>query len=183
LGVSLKANRIGGKLRRFAKNIVSSLILNNNKSDAILIRVLILNSLTSDYAEMWERCWSDCFMKDKWVKKDIRLPKLFYSNLTKKWNKEYALSTDYLRRHALVEIDVLTAIAIGLTLDELKTIYRVQFPVMRQYEADTWYDQNGRIVFTISKGLSGVGFPRKSSKNRTNRLGRHQRHKIRHSRT
>jgi hypothetical protein len=31
---------------------------------------------------------------------------------------------------------------------------------MRQYEADTFYDQNGRIVFTASKGLPGVGFSR-----------------------
>ncbi|KPA17478.1 hypothetical protein MHK_002303 [Candidatus Magnetomorum sp. HK-1] len=31
---------------------------------------------------------------------------------------------------------------------------------MRQYEADTWYDQNGRIIFTCSKGLIGVGFSR-----------------------
>jgi len=43
---------------------------------------------------------------------------------------------------------------------ELQTIYRIQFPVMRQYEADTWYDQRGRIVFTSSKGLPGVGFTR-----------------------
>ena len=32
---------------------------------------------------------------------------------------------------------------------------------MQQYERDTHYDQNGRIVFTASKGLTGVGFPRK----------------------
>jgi hypothetical protein len=32
--------------------------------------------------------------------------------------------------------------------------------VLRQNEQDTWYDVNGRIVFTCSRGLPGVGFSR-----------------------
>jgi hypothetical protein len=61
---------------------------------------------------------------------------------------------------ALVEIDVITAMALDLTLDELILIYNVQFPVLQQNEDDTWYDQRGNIIFTCSKGLNGVGIDR-----------------------
>lgn len=131
--------------------------------DAVL-RGLMLSSVNVYYADLWNECWNPAFADELWAKEDPRLPSSSFSTLSKDWNWETPLRTDYARRQALVEIDVLVARALGLTVDELCAIYRIQFPVLRQNENDTWYDQNGRIVFTCSKGLPGVGFPRKSNK-------------------
>lgn len=120
----------------------------------------MLNCLTTHYTELWEECWDETFKKERWTKNDPRLDNAKFANLSPKWQRNCALRTDYERRQALVEIDVLAAMALGLTLEELCTIYRIQFPVLRQNENDTWYDQNGRIVFTCSKGLPGVGYSR-----------------------
>jgi hypothetical protein len=128
---------------------------------ALHLRSLILNSLTIYYSDLWKECWNEEFKNEKWAKNDPRLDNNKFSNLTSEWNRDCALRTDYERRQALVEIDVLASMALSLTLEELKTIYRIQFPVLQQNERDTWYDQKGRIVFTCSKGLPGVGFNRK----------------------
>lgn len=134
-------------------------------SQQMFSRVLGLNCLTSYYKELYEDQFKEDFKTNSWTKKnDPRLNHNFFKDLTPTWNRHVALRADYERRQALVEIDVLVAIELGLTLDELKTIYRIQFPVLKQNENETFYDMNGRIVFTVSKGLTGVGLPRNADK-------------------
>lgn len=153
----------------FVKTIGASNLHNNRIEDFPLgisekflfqlsIRTLVLNCLNKYYAPLWEEMWQDAYKQDAWTKQDARL-KPFHT-LTKEWQWSTPLRNWYERRQALVEIDVITAMALGLTLDELILIYNVQFPVLQQNEDDTWYDTTGNIVFTCSKGLVGVGVDR-----------------------
>lgn len=136
-------------------------IFDPTKHHGITLRALLLNCLTSYYRDLWMRCWEDDFKYDSWAKQDTRLTQRRFKHLEKEWSALTPLRTDYERRQALIELDVLTAMALGMNLDQLKTIYRIQFPVLQSYEANTWYDANGRIVFTNNRGLAGVGVDRK----------------------
>ena len=77
-------------------------------------------------------------------------------NLTEKWDRKYAIRTDFERRQMLIELDVLVAMALGMTCSQLKQMYVTQFAVLKQYEQDTYYDPNGRIVYS-SKNMGNYG--------------------------
>lgn len=158
LRVTGKSN---GRLDTFAAFPV---LRNKAQTGAIIIRSLMLNCLTRNYASLWENEYSAEFNSDEWSKQDQRLKNRF-ADLSKNWSSDCALRTDFERRQALVEIDVLVAMALGMSIEQLKTIYRIQFPVLQSYEADTWYDVNGRIVFTNNRSLVGVGFSRAEFEN------------------
>lgn len=139
-------------IRRFKKDVKDQV------SGSFLERNI---TLTKHYSSLWKNCWDEKYQLDSWAKQDSRLDNTHFAKLTPQWTWDTPLRTDYERRQALVEIDVLTAMALGMTLEQLKTIYRIQFPVLQSYEADTWYDANGRITFTNNRSLVGVGFDRK----------------------
>lgn len=137
-------------------------VLNSKYDFAIITRGILLNTVTKNYESVYEK--SLPFMEKKmiWSKNDDRLvPK----ELPKKWTRDIAFRNDFARRQALVEIDVLTAMAIGMNLSQLKAIYRLQFAVAKQYEVDTWYDAKGRIVFTPNRSLTNVGYTRSEWEN------------------
>lgn len=126
--------------------------------NALYSRTLLLNCLTQHYADLWQDCWNKAYKDEHWSIADPRLKP--FSSLTASWTWETPLRNYFERRQALVEIDVIAAMALGLSLKDLEMIYTIQFPVLQQYENDTWYDSRGNIVFTCSKGLTGVGCDR-----------------------
>ena len=59
---------------------------------------------------------------------------------------ETPLRSEYDRRAALVEIDALAAIMLGITAEQLCAIYRAQFGVLRKYEYRMFFDAQGSKI-------------------------------------
>ena len=144
------ANLTDGKLKYFPFGI-------DKKFRAELdVRTLALNCLTRPYSRLWSANFLDSYSNASWSISDDRLKK--FNSLCSEWDIKTPLRNFFERRQALVEIDVIAAMAFGLSLEELIMIYNVQFPVLQSYDDSTFYDQYGSIVFTNnSQGLKGIG--------------------------
>ena len=126
-------------------------------SQTAVHRGLRLASLTAPYAKIWEQ-YAPSLSCAPWSSTDNRLGIDGPVAGTEHWGRKTALRTDFARRLALVEVDVLVAQSLELTLKQLLEMYRIYFPVLQQNEANTYFDQQGRIVWTRPGSLANVGY-------------------------
>ena len=152
--------KILGKDDLYYDSISKLPLLKSELCDEIVARALLLNCVTTYYSGIWNELKSDRLSSVSWTKNDERLDNEAFNGLSKEWAKDSPLRNPYARRQALVELDVLVAMGLGMSLELLNSVYNIQFPVLKTYESDTWYDKNGKIVFTNNRTQKGIGFNR-----------------------
>ncbi|AZS74589.1 hypothetical protein DDE74_29830 [Streptomyces lydicus] len=115
---------------------------------ALLLRTLRLNCQTSAYAPLWEELYDRTWQQDTWAASaewPEATPALI-EGVTSTWTHDTPLRTEFTRRAALVEIDALVAVWLGISTDELVAMYDARFPVLQQYEDNMWFDATGRRI-------------------------------------
>src|SRR5262249_30855616 len=106
-----------------------------------------LNCVTDAYADLWKDVYRDKFTSDQWASGRPRANRPDLGAVTPEWTSAATLRVAEDRRQALVEIDALVALMLGVTADQLCTIYRTQFAVLYGYDHHSYvYDTKGRLV-------------------------------------
>jgi hypothetical protein len=130
-------------------NVIARLaiVIDTPYERALLLRQLRLNCLTNAYGDLWSSCWSPAFVADSWRYERPRPLRRSLGETAPIWTADTPLRVSVDRRQAQVEVDALVALALGLSADELCTIYRTQFAVLYGYDRNVYYyDANGRLV-------------------------------------
>jgi hypothetical protein len=111
-------------------------------AEPLLLRTLRLNCLTTAYADLWAELYKEAWRDESWV---VAWPSIApLGDVGPAWERATPLRTEYERRAALVEIDALVAVWLGITEEQLEAIYPARYPVLGDYEDVTWFDATGR---------------------------------------
>ncbi|QQM43687.1 hypothetical protein [Streptomyces liliifuscus] len=115
-------------------------------ASSLLIRTLRLNCLTTAYADFWAELYDPKWPGyEPWA---INWPNLKTElhNVTPTWQRDTPLRTEHARRAALVEIDALVAVWLGIDANTLIAMYRARFPIMQDFDRVTWFDADERKI-------------------------------------
>ncbi|MGE7434793.1 Eco57I restriction-modification methylase domain-containing protein [Kitasatospora sp. NPDC001175] len=126
---------------------------------ALMLRTLRLNCQTSVYDRLWRELYESSWLQDAWTPGKPGELQPITHNLGPTWTRETPLRAEFARRAALVEIDALVAVWLGIEADELVAMYRSRFPVLQQYEENMWFDATGRRVAKAHQ-VHGYGQPK-----------------------
>ena len=113
----------------------------------LLVRYLRLVCLTDAFATLWKESFRTAFRESHWTSAESIGCVAALGEVDSRWSSAIPLRRAVERRQALLELDALVALMLGLSAEELCTIYRTQFAVLYGYDRNVYfYDSNGRLV-------------------------------------
>ncbi|RNL83005.1 Eco57I restriction-modification methylase domain-containing protein [Halostreptopolyspora alba] len=113
-------------------------------AESLLLRTLRLNCLTNAYTPLWRELYDSAWQQETWAVDWPGLAPL--GEVGPEWEYDTPLRTERERRAALVELDALVSVWLGIGAEELVAVYRSRYPVLADYEAKIWFDANGRKI-------------------------------------
>ncbi|CAL9371379.1 class I SAM-dependent DNA methyltransferase [Streptomyces sp. enrichment culture] len=113
----------------------------------LLLRTLRLNSLTRAYSPLWEELFDPTWPGyEAWAFPTWPNIQPLAGGLKRTWENETPLRTELERRAALVELDALVSVWLGITADQLVAIYKSRYAVLADREAAMYFDATGRRI-------------------------------------
>ncbi|UUN25391.1 hypothetical protein [Streptomyces sp. FIT100] len=109
---------------------------------ALAIRSARLNCLSSAYADLWESEFRFSWLCEEWAIPWTGLRPL--NAMEPRWSWSTPLRTEFERRAALVELDALAAVWMGLPADALIAAYQARLDVLSAREEQMYFDERGR---------------------------------------
>ncbi|MDX3402519.1 hypothetical protein B0E38_01473 [Streptomyces sp. 111WW2] len=110
----------------------------------LLLRTLRLNCLTREYSDLWTNVFCPEWADDRWTNAAVEGQSI--QNVARTWTTNVPLRSDYERRMAMVEIDALVAVMLGLSAQQLCALYKSQFGTLRKYEWEMFFGPDGHKI-------------------------------------